>query len=137
VEVPSKDDRSESLLLAESRAWDDRAESGRRLAALAGDPEIDAVLDRLLLDPDDTAVTLHTAEALLARRDLPGLRPFTRAWAGADSNHGDWLATATYSVRQSIADQAGLAARLRALAADSDPSVRAGAADALTWLGDA
>ncbi len=134
--MPSEDDRSEALLLAESLAWDDRVEAGRRLAALAGDPAIDAVLDRLLLDPENTAVTLETAEELLRRRDLPGLRVFAQAWDRADDQTGDWLATSTYAVRQSTEDQAGLMWRLRTLAdGDSDASVRAGAGSVLGWLG--
>ncbi len=134
--MPSEDDRSQALLLAESRAWDDRVEAGRRLAGLAGDPEIDDVLDRLLLDPDNTAVTEETAKELLRRRDLPGLRVFARAWDRADDQTGDCLGDSTYTVRQSVEDQTGLMWRLRALAdGDPDASVRTGAADVLGWLG--
>ncbi|MFG1791332.1 hypothetical protein [Nocardia sp. NPDC049149] len=65
---------SEAIAQADSPSWSVRAAAGRRLATA---PQIEAVADvlhRLLLDPQDTAVTSETAAALLARGDLPGLR---------------------------------------------------------------
>lgn len=135
MRVAAGEDRTEILRLAESPAWDERAEAGSRLAALAGDPEIDTALDRLLLDPNDTGVTLRTAEALLSRCDLPGLRVFVRAWDRADLDTGNWLGDSTYSVRQSIEDQTALMGRLLVLAdGDADASVQTGAAGVLQWL---
>lgn len=42
------------------------------------------VLERLLLDPDDTAVTQETARALLERRDVLGLRAVLSALSRAE-----------------------------------------------------
>jgi len=93
------------------------------------------VLARLLLDANDTGVTLRTAEALIARRDAAGLRVFVRAWDGADFDTGNWLAEGAYSLRASEQDEAELVERLRMLAdEDADESVRSGAADLLAWL---
>ena len=124
-------------MLADSSDWQARANAGDQLAAFAGDPAVDELLGRLLLDPDNTAVTVATAEALLARRDLVGLRVFTLAYGRADDDNGNDLNDSMYSVRQSTEDQDGLIGRLRLVALDEDQDVRTGATAALTWLGRA
>ncbi|WP_018221817.1 hypothetical protein [Salinispora pacifica] len=65
---------STAIRNAGSPAWSTRAEAGRHLALLAEIDEVVDVIHRLLLDPDDTWVTWRTAEALLERRDVLGLR---------------------------------------------------------------
>ncbi|MEU8422711.1 hypothetical protein AB0C15_17730 [Micromonospora sp. NPDC048835] len=59
---------------ADSPAWSARAAAGRHLAKSRGIDDVADVLHRLLLDPQDTAVTWETAEALLERNDAMGLR---------------------------------------------------------------
>jgi hypothetical protein len=48
--------------------------AGRRLAAAALVPAVVETLERLLLDDTDTAVCQETADALLRRNDVSGLR---------------------------------------------------------------
>lgn len=73
----------ELLHLAESRSWQDRSRSGQGLVARLGEPTVDAVVLRLLLDAHDTAVTTTTANSLLARGDLASWRIFASAWKAA------------------------------------------------------
>ncbi|MFI9066274.1 hypothetical protein ACIGQE_31155 [Streptomyces sp. NPDC053429] len=54
---------------ADSPVWSIRAAAGRRLAMSGKLEEPADVIQRLLLDDQDTAVTGETAEALLARKD--------------------------------------------------------------------
>lgn len=63
-----------AIVAAGSSSWSVRAEAGRRLAAAAQLEAISGVLQLLLLDAHDTAVTSETAVALLERGDLAGLR---------------------------------------------------------------
>ncbi|WP_199856867.1 hypothetical protein [Nocardia suismassiliense] len=60
--------------LARSADVRDRADAGYGLAAFAEMPDARAVLASLVLDAEDTFVTLVTAEALLRRKDVWGLR---------------------------------------------------------------
>ncbi|MEV6194862.1 hypothetical protein AB0M19_20985 [Streptomyces sp. NPDC051920] len=113
---------------AASQSWSCRAAAGRRLAAIAGQKEVAPVLERLLLDPHDTGVTQGTAEALLQRRDLVGLRTVLAAlsraeeWCTADQldaevfNHQNWM------IADGRRDQ--FVQQLEALAADEDVGVR-------------
>ncbi|MEU1596500.1 hypothetical protein ABZ468_27495 [Streptomyces sp. NPDC005708] len=121
---------------AESESWSRRAAAGRQLAASAGHEGVVPFLERLLLDPRDTAITQETAEALLQRRDLVGLRTVLAAlaraeeWRTADQldgevyNHQSWM----------IADgrRGQFVEQLEALASDEDAGVRA---EALRLLG--
>ena len=67
-----------------------RAAAGRFLAAHAEVDDAARIL-HLLLDGGDTAVTWATAEALLERGDVLGLRLVLKALAmAADPNVPDW-----------------------------------------------
>ncbi|MET9323685.1 hypothetical protein ABZX75_26410 [Streptomyces sp. NPDC003038] len=56
------------------------------------------VLHRLLLDGRDTFVTQETAEAMLGRWDVLGLRMVLAALASADDDTGDHLDAAILNV---------------------------------------
>jgi hypothetical protein len=118
-------------VLGESGDWEDRASAGEQLAAFAGEPAVDDLLGRLLLDPADTAVTLATALALLARPDPIGLRLVARALALADDDHGDSLGDAL--TMRSPDERVVLSERFRALHQDTDADVRAGAKEVSDW----
>lgn len=93
------------------------------------------VLRRLLLDGRDTAVTQETAEALLERRDVIGLRLVLEALAVADDDTADHLDVAIASVcRQSDQDVAQLELFCLELASDPAESVRGEAAAILLQL---
>lgn len=83
---------------ATSASWSVRAASGRRLAAVPEVPEVAEVLHRLLLDGRDTFVTQETAEAMLGRWDVLGLRMVLAALASADDDTGDHLDAAILNV---------------------------------------
>ncbi|MFG2293879.1 hypothetical protein [Streptomyces sp. NPDC048603] len=118
------DDLLSAMQGADSPSWSVRAAAGRRLAAGAEQPEAAAVLHRLLLDAQDTAVTRATAEALLARWDVCGLRLVLAALARADAQTGDWLEVALYDVcRQSEEDLARLERLASELVSDPDPAI--------------
>ncbi|MFB7864855.1 hypothetical protein [Streptomyces sp. NPDC056069] len=118
------DDVPTALRDARSTSWSLRADAGRRLANAAEDPEVAGVLHRLLLDGQDTAVTQETAEALLGRGDVCGLRLVLVARAVADDDAGDHLAAALTNVfRQSDAGCERLDTLASALVSDADPSV--------------
>ncbi|MEU8868016.1 hypothetical protein [Streptomyces umbrinus] len=107
-----------------SASWSVRAASGRRLAAAAEVPEVAVVLHRLLLDGRDTFVTQETAEALLERWDVVGLRMVLAALASADDDTGDHLDAAILNVcGQSTEDGERLAALCSALTSDADSDV--------------
>ncbi|MEO3773810.1 hypothetical protein [Micromonospora sp. B9E7] len=59
---------------ADSPTWSVRAAAGQHLAKSRGIDVVADIIHRLLLDPQDTAVTWKTAEALLERKDTVGLR---------------------------------------------------------------
>jgi hypothetical protein len=112
---------------AESESYEQRAAAGRQLAQWAEREEVAPVLERLLLDAHDTAVTQETAEALLQRRDLLGLRFVLAALSRAQElSTVDWLAGEVSSHRSWLlsdgrADEFdGL---LMALTGDEDPGV--------------
>ncbi|MFH8717357.1 hypothetical protein [Streptomyces zaomyceticus] len=93
------------------------------------------VLHRLLLDGRDTAVTQDTAEALLERRDVIGLRLVLEALAVADDDTADHLDDAITNVcRQSDEDVAQLELFCLELASDPAESVRGEAAAILLQL---
>ena len=79
---------------AESESWSVRAAAGRALADHAEVDDAARILHLLLLDGRDTAVTQETAEALLQRGDVLGLRLVLKALAvAADPNVPDWDAS--------------------------------------------
>ncbi|WP_406859170.1 hypothetical protein ABZO31_02400 [Streptomyces sp. HUAS MG47] len=107
-----------------SPSWSVRAASGRSLAPFAEIPEVAEVLHRLLLDGRDTIVTHETAEALLERWDVLGLRMVLVALADADDDTGDQLDDAIHDVCcQSKEDGVRLAALCSALTSDADGDV--------------
>ncbi|CAN3977755.1 hypothetical protein KPATCC21470_0378 [Kitasatospora purpeofusca] len=115
-----------------------RAAAGQRLAAA---PRIDSVADvlhRLLLDPHDTGVTSDTASALLARRDLPGLRAVLAARAVAPADPGtaaQLQAELDGEPRWATGEGSDeLIAQLRTLTSDPDPDVRSEALLRLSHL---
>ncbi|MFJ3876814.1 hypothetical protein ACIPW5_05080 [Streptomyces sp. NPDC090077] len=116
-----------SIAEADSPMWAVRAAAGRRLATATRLEGVAHVLHRLLLDGDDTGVTADTAAALLARRDLAGLRAVLAARAVAsDEGTADQLAAELDGDPRWATGEGGseLTAQLRTLAADTDPDVR-------------
>ncbi|MFE2853604.1 hypothetical protein ACFXJO_21025 [Streptomyces lavendulae] len=127
----------DAIAAAESPAWSVRAAAGRRLAAAPQIEGVAGVLHRLLLDAQDTGVTSDTALALLARRDLAGLRAVLAARAVAsDQGTADQLAAELDCDPRWATGEDGdeLIAQLRILAADQDPDVRNEAQLRLTSL---
>ncbi|MET7526450.1 hypothetical protein ACFYSJ_37330 [Streptomyces sp. NPDC005248] len=84
--------------LGRSDDWRDRADAGHGLAGFAEMPEATGPLLELVLDPDDTFVTRHTAQGLLRRNDRAGLSIVASALAVAEPNHSDWIHTAINDV---------------------------------------
>jgi hypothetical protein len=120
---------------AESESYAQRAAAGRQLAQWADRKEVAPVLERLLLDAHDTAVTKETARALLERCDLIGLRFVLAALSRAqDLSTADWIAGEVYCHQSWLladgrADE--LDHLLTALTGDEDPGIRAEAHDFL------
>ncbi len=67
------------LRRADDPHWEIRAAAAEQLCAHIGAANADAALRRLLLDVEDTAVTVAAADALLATKDASALRHFL--WA--------------------------------------------------------
>ena len=122
------DDLLSALQDLHSTSWALRAAAGRRLAAWPEDARAIPALHRLLLDEHDTGVTQETAEALLARRDLPGLRAVLRALSQARGvGTADQLNAEVRCDPRWTADRDETAqniAQLSTLARDKDPGVR-------------
>lgn len=117
----------DAIAAAESPGWSARAAAGRRLAAASRIESVASVLRCLLLDAQDTGVTSDTAAALLARRDLAGLRAVLAARAAAsDEGTADQLAAELDFDPRWATGQDGdeLITQLRTLASDRDPEVR-------------
>jgi hypothetical protein len=118
---------------AESDSWSVRAAAGRRLAAHAAADDAARALHLLLLDGQDTAVTWATAEALLQRGDVLGLRLVLKALAvAANPNVPNWDASTMDEIYAAItgdpqwmSDDGALrrGAQLRELSSDADTSV--------------
>ena len=124
------------LLLARSGVWSDRARAGCELSAFVGHDRVDAVMQALLLDPGDTAVTDAAAEALLRRGDAAALRLFARAWQVAERETADHLSSALSVVlfeltRSTLLERARFQAVLQGLLTDADSAVGVGAQDLL------
>ncbi|WP_369242015.1 hypothetical protein AB5J56_44105 [Streptomyces sp. R21] len=113
---------------AESPSWAVRAAAGRRLAAAAEAPGTAQVLHRLLLDDYDTAVIQETAQALLQRRDVQGLRVVLKALSEAkEDDVADQLVLEIDCDDRWLSDEPGgdeLIQQLRALTLDTDEGVR-------------
>jgi hypothetical protein len=84
--------------LATSPDHRDRADAGRALAGFAELPGVPELLLHLVLDADDTFVTLHTAAALLRRHDRIGLAVVARGLARAEPDQAEWIGTALRDV---------------------------------------
>ncbi len=123
------------VALARSRNWDERAKAGRALALHAGDGEADMLLRRLLLDEEDTAVTLETAEALLHQRSAAGMALVASAVRSADETRS-WLETAVhYECMQGWGELLAARRLVEHLArGHDDAQVRAGAVQLLRLL---
>ncbi|MFJ8162124.1 hypothetical protein ACIRBY_14495 [Streptomyces sp. NPDC096136] len=126
------------IAAAQSPAWSVRAAAGRRLAAVPRIKSVAGVLHRLLLDGEDTGVTSDTATALLARRDLAGLRAVlsARAVACGEGTADQLAAELDCDPRWATGEDGDeLITQLRALASsDPDPEVRSEAALRLSRL---
>ncbi|MEW1639509.1 hypothetical protein AB0469_36315 [Streptomyces sp. NPDC093801] len=73
-------------------------------------------------------VTLHTARALLRRKDRAGLSVVASALAEAGPNHGDWIDTASFDVFGVFSDDLDEALRLcEELMRDTDAPLALGA----------
>ncbi|MFE0631935.1 hypothetical protein ACFW3D_33900 [Streptomyces sp. NPDC058864] len=133
--TPRRADLTEAIEDGLSPSWSVRAAAGRRLAPYAGLVSATAVLERLLLDPEDTLVTRTAAEALLRQGSVAAVRLVARAAARADDNHGDWLRTAAHDVAREPGEAGrGVSAACAVLADDPDGDVRRGAAEVAEWF---
>ncbi|MFF1414465.1 hypothetical protein ACFVX6_32540 [Streptomyces sp. NPDC058289] len=133
----TKQELRDAIAAAESPSWSERAAAGRHLAAAPQIESVAGVLHRLLLDAQDTGVTSATAIALLARRDLSGLRAVLAARAVAsDQGTADQLAAELDCDPRWTTGPDGeeMIAQLRTLTADRDPDVRNEALLRLTRL---
>ena len=117
-----------TLCAAASESWARRAAAGRQLAEWAEHEVARPVLARLLLDDNDTGVTQETAQALLERRDMVGLRTVLSALSQAVSiGTADQLVSEVYSYQSwMIADGRADAFtdQLVALTDDLDAGIR-------------
>lgn len=127
-------ERDEALSLARSQSWSDRARAGSHLSTVVGREPVDAVVQGLLLDRANTAVTDATAKALLRRRDAAGLRLLAAAWHVAEPAQGDHLTICLSAALFELAcaepdDRVRFRAVLHSLLDDADLDTRAGAHD--------
>jgi hypothetical protein len=115
--------------LAGSSDYRDRADAGRCLASFLDVPEAGDAARQLVLDAEDTYVTVVAAEALLRRKDTPGLAVLAAALPLADDNHLDWIYPAIRDVFGVLAHERDAAVEVcQALSTHPDQQVRAGAA---------
>ncbi|MEU8761353.1 hypothetical protein [Streptomyces sp. NPDC048659] len=119
------DDLDRAVADASAPAWTTRVRAGRDLAPYAGLPRAAEALLALLLDPEDTAVTRATAEALTRAGTADALRFVARAAARADAQQADWLATGAHDALPETTTEP--TAPRDALAEDPDEAVRRGA----------
>ncbi|WP_225801240.1 hypothetical protein [Streptomyces sp. NK15101] len=134
----STDDQLLGELIERSHSpdWAVRAAAGRQLAASEQAGRGGEVLLRLLLDAHDTAVTQATADALLERGDILGLRHVLLALARATSEcTADELAAAFQGTPAWMTGEGlnRLLGQLRELSEDDDAGVRR---EALTLLAE-
>jgi hypothetical protein len=127
------------VALASSADARDRADAGRCLASFCDVAAARAVLGKLVLDADDTFVTVETAEALLRRRDVTGLAILAAGAAAAEFEQVDWLYAAVHSVLGVLErDRDAAVVICQALCEDPDQGdqVRTGAARLLAMLAE-
>ena len=125
------------IKLATSDDYQDRADAGRALANFAEATEARESLLRLVLDVNDTLVTLATAEALLRRQDTAGFTIVAEALVEADIQHSTYIhdaVTAVFMVFASERDHAVEACD--ALSLDTSAQVRQGAAQLREMLAE-
>lgn len=85
------EDFGELRILAMSADYRDRRRAAVGLARSADDPATGALLRELVLDAEDTAVTLAASTALMARVTRAGLGILAAALATADDQQADWI----------------------------------------------
>ncbi|WP_329190859.1 hypothetical protein [Actinacidiphila glaucinigra] len=126
--MDSLDDQelSAAIANADSPAWSVRGAAGRRLASSDKIEEVADVLQRLLLDAQDTWVIQETAEALLERKDAIGLRYVLLAYSQAGNYDAvDQLGAALDCNPEWMTTEGAdrLIEQLRTLATDEDTGV--------------
>jgi hypothetical protein len=112
---------------ARSSDFRERALAGERLALRAEDSDAADLLLGLLLDGQDTFVTMKPSEALIARGDVAALRVFARGFFRADPNSADWFENPALLNRAQRRVLSGLCS-------DKDVEVAAGARQILAWV---
>lgn len=123
------------IALAGSADFRDRADAGRGLAGFAESAQARRALSDLVLDADDTFVTLETARALLRRQDRIGLAAVASALATADHGRADWIDVAVLDVFGMFARDRDAAVReCEVLTRDPDDRVRRGASRLIGML---
>jgi len=129
VTIDARVDAATALIrLASSAHFQDRADAGYGLARFLDVDESRKALRMLILDGEDTLVTLVTAQALLDRKDSAGLEIVAIALASANDLQLHYIAQAADHVLGIYADELDrAAAACVALLSDDDPQVRAGA----------
>jgi hypothetical protein len=116
--------------LAASDDYQDRADAGRALANFAEATESREPLLRLVVDVNDTFVTLATAEALLRRQDTAGFTIVAEALVSADIQHRTYIHDAVSAVFMVFASERDRAMEAcDALSLDASALVRQGAAE--------
>lgn len=78
-------------VLATSEDYKDRRRAAVGLARLADEPAAGALLRELVLDAEDTAVTLAATAAVMGRGDRAGLGILAAALATADDQQRNWI----------------------------------------------
>ncbi|MFE9926666.1 hypothetical protein ACFYQA_35485 [Streptomyces sp. NPDC005774] len=127
MELFGDQELGDAIAEAESSSWAVRATAGRRLATATKIEAVADVLQRLLLDAQDTGVTSETAVSLLERRDLAGLRAVLAALSRAtDVGTADQLSAELDSDPRWTTDNEAseLIQQLQALTSDTDQGVR-------------
>lgn len=81
----------ELQVLATSEDYQDRRRAAVGLARSADQPAAGVLLCGLVLDAEDTAVTLAASTALMERGDRAGLGILAAALATADDQQGNWI----------------------------------------------
>lgn len=119
IEVARGDARSDVPLT--------RMSAGVRLAQWAGREDVDRVLIQLILDPENTNVTLQTAEALLNRSDEVGVRALAGGAVGASYEQVEWIYAAVLNYLSDVTRINSSIDLCRALMDDSDRAIRGGA----------
>jgi hypothetical protein len=118
------------IKLAASDDYQDRADAGRALANFAKAAESRESLLRLVLDVNDTFVTLATAEALLRRQDTAGFTIVAEALVSVDFQHRTYIHDAITTVFMVFASERDRAMEAcDALSLDASAQVRQGAAE--------